>query len=202
MPKGILKRRLINVYEVPQRFNINEEQYLKIVEELYKCIKSLKQDFIDTDQELWNSLTISIANFKFKVEYNYEELPLTDEEIFARNVIWKYNYLKIGGDSREERKILNDYFLSSESVKKQVYETGLYIRAENNSIGFDKEENNPREFVMYEKDDMLSFTNNIKSKIRSNSIFSKNYEAPKNEDDNEEEEDDEKKGSRNQILDN
>ena len=62
LPKGILKRRFVNAYEVPKRFNINEEQYLKIVEELYVCIKSLRQDFIDSEQEIWTNLTISIAN--------------------------------------------------------------------------------------------------------------------------------------------
>lgn len=140
LPKGIIKRRLINVYEVPKRFNINEEQYLKIVEELYKCIKSLKQDFIDTEQDLWNSLTISIANFKFKVEYSYEDLPTNDKEIYERNVIWKYNYLKIDEQNKEERKILEKYFLESKPLKKQAYETGLYIKTDNRRIGFDKEE--------------------------------------------------------------
>ena len=32
IPKGILKKKPINVYEVPKRFNINETEYLKIVE--------------------------------------------------------------------------------------------------------------------------------------------------------------------------
>ena len=45
LPKGLLKKKPINVYEVPNRFNINEEKYLKIVEELYICIKDLAQDF-------------------------------------------------------------------------------------------------------------------------------------------------------------
>ena len=65
LPKGILKKKYINVYEVPRRFNINEEQYLKIVEELFRCIKSLRQDFIDTEQKVWTNLSISIANLKF-----------------------------------------------------------------------------------------------------------------------------------------
>ena len=42
IPKGILKKKPINVYEIPQRFNINEEKYLQIVEELYNCIKSAR----------------------------------------------------------------------------------------------------------------------------------------------------------------
>ena len=69
IPKGILKKKPINVYEVPKRFNINETEYLKIVDNLYQIIKDLRKDFIDTEQELWTKLTISIANSRFRVEY-------------------------------------------------------------------------------------------------------------------------------------
>ena len=199
MPKGLLRRRPINVYEVPKRFNINEEQYLKIVEELYKCIQSLKQDFVETDQDLWTNLTISIANFKFKVEYNYEDLPSNDEEINKRNIIWKYNYLKIGGENKYERKILDEYFLNSKPIKKEIYETGLYVKSENNRVGFDKEESIPKEFVMYEKDDILNITNNIRNKFKSNNVLNKDE---KNLNIGENTEITEQKRSRNQILDN
>ena len=151
LPKGILKKRPINVYEVPQRFNINEEQYLKIVEQLYKCVRGLRKDFKDTEQRLWTNLTISIANFKFKVEYGYEELPSSEEEIFERNVIWKYKYLKLGGDNKEERKILDNYYNGEgQNIKKESYETGLYMKTENNTVTFDRDE----QFVVYEKDDI------------------------------------------------
>ena len=198
LPKGIIKRKFINVYEVPKRFNINEEQYLKIVGELYTCIKSLRQDFIDTEQEIWTNITISIANFRFKVEYNYENLPATEKEIFERNVIWKYKYLKIGGDSREERKILDQYFSIIQPSNKNTYETGLYVKTENNNIGFDKDDNEAREFVMYEKDEILSKANSIKSKIFSNTIYAKDRNKKK---DQIEEQVERKNKSKNQILD-
>ena len=198
LPKGIIKRKFINVYEVPKRFNINEEQYLKIVSELFTCIKSLRQDFIDTEQEIWTNVTISIANFKFKVEYNYKDLPITDREIFERNVIWKYKYLKIGGDSREERKILDQYYSIIQPSNKNTYETGLYVKTENNNIGFDKDDNEAREFVMYEKDELLSKANSIKSKIFSNTIYAKDKNKKKFQ---VEEQVEKKNKSKNQILD-
>ena len=199
LPKGIIKRKFINVYEVPKRFNINEEQYLKIVSELFTCIKSLRQDFIDTEQEIWTNVTISIANFKFKVEYNYKDLPITDREIFERNVIWKYKYLKIGGDSKEERKILDQYFSIIQPSNKSIYETGLYVKTENNNIGFDKDDKEAREFVMYEKDELFSKANSIKSKIFSNTIYAKDRDKKKVQ---VEEQVDKNNKSKNQILDN
>ena len=39
MPKGIIKRKYINVYEIPNKYDIEEEEYLKIVDLLYDDIK-------------------------------------------------------------------------------------------------------------------------------------------------------------------
>jgi len=164
LPKGLLKKRPVNVYEVPQRFNISEEQYLKIVEDLYKCVKSLKQDFIETEQDIWTNLTISIANFKFKIEYRYDELPKTEREIYERNIIWRYKYLKIGGETREEHRILDNYYTNLKPIKKETYETGIYIKTDNNKVTFDKD----MEFVIYEKDDIADLAKKKNKISKSN----------------------------------
>lgn len=203
LPKGILKKKYINVYEVPRRFNINEEQYLKIVEELFRCIKSLRQDFIDTEQKVWTNLSISIANLKFRIEYKYDDLPKTEKEIFERNVIWKYKYLKIGGDSKEERKIFESYFDGGNEQKSELYETGLYVKTENNNISFGKEDIAARDFVMYEKDELLSKASTIKSKIFSNAVYNKDKNKhAKEEKYRDAETVQSEKKTKNQILDN
>ena len=212
-PKGLIKKKMINVYEVPQRFNINEEQYLKIVEDLYNCIKSLQKDFIDTEQELWTNVTISIHNFKFKVEYFYDEIPMDEEELMKRNVIWRYKYLGIGGDDKKERKILDEYYTSLTPAKKEIYETGIYLKTDMNWVGFDKEENSNslNEFVLYEKDDITNMLNKTKTKF---SVFNKNKEDKENKKDEKDEakpsnnsedsnnEEDGQPRSKNQILNN
>ena len=166
IPKSIIKKKPINVYEVPQRFNINEEQYLEIVKELYSWIKKLRQDFIDTEQELWNSLTISIANFKFRVEFDYDELPSNEKQNNDKNIIWRYKYLKIGGEKKEERKVLEEYFSHKDISKKELYETGLYLKTENNNIMFDKEERKAIEKFI--KDDKIDHKNIKKNQILKN----------------------------------
>ena len=154
MPKGFLKKKPINVYEVPQRFNINEEQYLNVVRELYQCIKELKQDFIDTEQDLWTNLTISINNVRFRVEFNYDILPANEKESERKRVIWRYKYLGIGGEKKEEQKILKEYFSSHQRRKNEIYETGFYMKSENTGVRFDKEDstNTQEKVVKYEKD--------------------------------------------------
>ena len=141
LPKGLLKKKPVNVYEVPKKFNINEADYLKIVDLLYQTIKDLRQDFIDTEQDLWTNLTISIAHSKFKVEYFYDKISQEEYASYVRHVIWRYKYLHIGGEIEEERKILDKYFEKNiEAIeKKEEYQTGLYIKTANNIVGFDRE---------------------------------------------------------------
>ena len=116
------------------------------------------------------------------------------DEIFERNVIWKYKYLKIGGETREERKILEDYFSEIKASNINIYETGLYIKTDNTNITFDKDDKQAREFVMYEKEDLLNKANSLKSKIFSNNIYATDIK-------DEHQEENERK-SKNQILDN
>ena len=45
IPKGILKKKPVNVYEIPNRFNLDENDYLKLVKILYDRIKQLREEF-------------------------------------------------------------------------------------------------------------------------------------------------------------
>ncbi len=140
-PKGIIKRKPINVYEVPARFNIDEEEYLRLVEMLYNTIKELRQEFKESGQKLWSNVTITIKNFKFKVEYNYKDL-LKDNEYtnYERHIIWRYKYLKQGIEycNREERKILEKYINRFRVLNtNQTYEEGIYITNIKNIVDYE-----------------------------------------------------------------
>ena len=140
--KGLLKKKPVNVYEVPKKFNINETEYLKIVDVLYQTIKELRQDFIDTDQKLWTNITISIAHCRFKVEFNYDKISKEEYSSYVRHVIWRYKYLHLGGELKDERKIIEKY-LSQENLENQAkteeYQTGMYLKTVNNVVGYDRE---------------------------------------------------------------
>ena len=65
IPKSILKKNPVNVYEIPSKFNIEESDYNRLVEILYNTIKELRQEFIKTGQDLWSNLTMIIKDTKF-----------------------------------------------------------------------------------------------------------------------------------------
>lgn len=145
IPKGILKKKPVNVYEIPNKFNLDENEYLALVKYLYEGIKQVREEFRKSEitGELWSNITITIQNLKFKVEYNYEDLLNSYFDNYERHIIWRYEYLGIGQEqvSKKDKEILERYFKGAkEPVKKDVYESGIYIKDVGNQIGYNTEE--------------------------------------------------------------
>ena len=145
IPKGILKKKPVNVFEIPNKFNLDENEYLALVKYLYEGIKQVREEFRKSEitGELWSNITITIQNLKFKVEYNYEDLLNSYFNNYERHIIWRYEYLGIGQEqvSKKDKEILERYFKGAkEPVKKDVYESGIYIKDVGNQIGYNTEE--------------------------------------------------------------
>lgn len=139
MPKGILRRKYINVYEVPIKYNIEEDEYLKLVKLLYDKIKELREEFRKTQQPLWSNLTISIKNNKFKVIYNYDRMIGSKEEYYQHHIYWRYQYLQIEPHSRKEKQAVNDYLANKKTtkMKDEIYDTGIYLKRKTNVVTYD-----------------------------------------------------------------
>lgn len=147
IPKGILKKKSVNVYEIPNRFNLDENDYLKLVKILYDRIKQLREEFRKSETgTLWSNITMTIGNMKFKVEYNYDDLEHSSFSSYERHIIWRYEYLGIGEEqvSKKEKEILNKYLTGAKIIKrKENYETGLYIRDIENKIAYNTDDGKP-----------------------------------------------------------
>ena len=147
IPKGILKKKPVNVYEIPNRFNLDENDYLKLVKILYDRIKQLREEFRKSETgTLWSNITMTIENMKFKVEYNYDDLEQSSFSSYERHIIWRYEYLGIGEEqvSKKEKEILNKYLTGAKIIKrKENYETGLYIRDIENKIAYNTDDDKP-----------------------------------------------------------
>lgn len=173
IPKGIFKKKPVNVYEIPSKFNIDESEYLKLVDNLYAKIKDLRQEFKKLELgETWSNVTIIIHNARFMVEYDYEDLKDNPLSSYERHVIWRCKYLGISFEqlNKEEKDILRKY-ASGPKVLARVerYEAGIYIKDLNNVITYDtqgktdvnNEEANEQEYVKKDK----SIRNQILSKV-------------------------------------
>ena len=143
LPKGIIKKKFVNGYEIPNIFNIDEEQYSKLITDVYNLIKLLRERFIKAKGKNWSNLTISIQNYKFNVEYDYEDLINFPFDSYERHVIWRYNYLEedIETLSRKDRKIIESferYKRTAEFLKRDRYQEGIYKLPQKNIVDFEK----------------------------------------------------------------
>lgn len=149
IPKGILKKKAVNVYEIPAKFNLDENQYLRLVQLLYAKIKELREEFRKSERnEIWSNITMTIQSLKFKVEYDYTDLVHSDFSSYERHVIWRYEMLGIGEEqvSREDKEILRRYQLGAKTLaRKEHYDAGIYIRDIENVIAYSNENANTEE---------------------------------------------------------
>ena len=130
MPKGILKRKFINVYEVPSKYDVEEEDYIKEVDELYNEIKRLREECIKAGQKAWSNITISIKNSRFKIEYNYDNLIGGKDAYYDHHIYWRCKYLKIEPQGKKEKQAIENYLATrDQSDKKDLqYDEGIYSK--------------------------------------------------------------------------
>ena len=153
IPKGIFKKNPVNVYEIPQKFNLDEKEYIKLVNILYQKIVALREEFKKIEVvPTWTNLTIMIQGIKFKVEYDYEDLTKSKFSNYERHIIWRYNFLGIKEEqmNKEERNIIEKYLLGEKVVRRRErYEEGIYIKNIKNIVDYDTESYDSEQNIEY-----------------------------------------------------
>ena len=142
-PKGIIKKKAVNCYEVPGLFDIDEEDYSELISDLYRLMKALRDAYAKKKGRKWTNASISIENYQFRVEYGFEDLKNSKYDSYERHIIWRYKYLKEDLDiySRKDKKIIEKYFedvhLNGE-LKKELYVEGVYKLPVKNIVDYEK----------------------------------------------------------------
>lgn len=153
IPKGIFKKNPVNVYEIPQKFNLDEKEYLKLVNILYEKIVELREEFKKIEiVPTWTNLTIMIEGIKFKIEYDYENLNKSKFSSYERHIIWRYNYLGIRPEqlNKKEREIIERYLLGEKVIRRRErYEEGIYIKNIKNIVDYDTENYRSEQNIEY-----------------------------------------------------
>lgn len=178
IPKGILRRKPVNVYQIPSMFNIDEESYNDLIQKLYIDIKELRKIHRETKPELWSNLTLTIENTQFKIEYGYEDLGENSEfSPYERHIIWRYKNLKsdVMIQSKEEKDIINRYLNSNlpefEKQNKDVYIEGIYKQQAHNIIDYEK--TMTIEAAIATQGDEAKENRKIKKEKKKNKVISK-----------------------------
>ena len=138
-PKGILKKNPVNVYEIPNKFNIEDDVYSKLVNKLYECIKLLREEAVSSGQKAWTNITISIENLNFSIEYSYEDLSRSPYSNYERHIIWRYKYLQtdIHSYNKKERMLIEKYLNEEKTEKKDIHNEIIYANKKKNVVVYD-----------------------------------------------------------------
>lgn len=143
IPKGILKRKPVNCYEVPSLFDIDEEEYSRLITSLYNVIKLLRDNYKNFRKKAWNTIEISVSHQEFEVKYKFEDLRLSEYTPEDRHIIWRYENLKIDLASleRKERKLL-DYYIQEANVAlppvQELVKTEIYERPAKATVDYER----------------------------------------------------------------
>lgn len=140
-PKGMLRKNPVNVYEIPNKFSIDEESYLLLAKKLYHTIRLLRQEWKNENQRLWSNITITIEELKFKIEYHYDNLVNSNYSSYERHLIFQYKYLDTPLESfhKKEREKVIQYFQEEVDKDCQIYQEPIYEKNNHNNIEFNKE---------------------------------------------------------------
>lgn len=143
IPKGLIKKKPINGYEIPALFNIDEEEFSQLITDLYSVIKKLRIISIKTKRKRWSNINISIENNKFRAEYRYEDLKNSSYDSYERHIIWRYNYFDqdIDSLSKKDKIIINKYLEDMkfhQETKKDYYVENIYDIPMKNIVDFEK----------------------------------------------------------------
>ena len=189
LPKGILKRKPVNVYQIPGMFNIDEESYNELVQRLFFNIKQLRAIHKENNPKIWSNITISIENFQFKIEYAYEDLGKKSEFTpYERHIIWRYKHLNDDFDfqTKEEKNIISKY-LNSDLIKTEknndIYTEGMYRQQVHNIIDYERMMT-IEAAIASQKEEAMKEEKKSKSKKKSNNMDDENQTSKKIESEN------------------
>ena len=145
IPKGVLRKNPVNVYEVPGRFNIEEEDYLRLADSLYEKIKELRREMINQGEKPWSNITISVEKINFKAEFRYDNLINSKFSSYDRHLAWKYEYLNkpLNSYNKKEREVIEALLKERDIISNEVttYNENVYLQKEVKSIiDFGKED--------------------------------------------------------------
>ena len=104
------KKKLVYSFDIPKNYEINEDEFDDLRDEIKKDFKDLQNEFVVNKQELWTNLTLVIKDTdEFKIDYRYNDISTIDP--FEQQVIWRYEVLGLDSSNQSNlaKKVLERY---------------------------------------------------------------------------------------------
>ena len=143
LPKGIIKKKLINGYEIPSVFDIDEVEYSTYITDLYNLIRKLRDVQKTRNKRIWSNIVIIVEDNQFKIEYGFENLSNMPFDSYERHIIWRYQYIEndISLYPRKDRNIIQSYqqyIIQNRMPKKSIIVQDMYDKPVKNIIDYER----------------------------------------------------------------
>ena len=97
--------------EIPFKYQIDEDEFERKEDVLYKLSKELRNVFKDNEQEPWYSFTMSLeSNGEFKLRYDYTNWFDTEYSFSDQMIIWKNKYLGEVPNDENSKALIDKYY--------------------------------------------------------------------------------------------
>lgn len=98
--------------EIPFKYQIDEDEFERKEDILYKLSKKLRNVFKDNQQELWYSFTMSLeSSGDFKIHYDYTNWFDTEYSFSDQMIIWKNKYLGEVPNDENYKALIEKYYI-------------------------------------------------------------------------------------------
>lgn len=98
--------------EIPFKNQIDEDEFERKEDVLYKLSKELRKVFEDNEQELWYSFTMSLeSSGTFKLHYDYTNWFDTEYSFSDQMIIWKNKYLGEVPNDENNKALIDKYYI-------------------------------------------------------------------------------------------
>ncbi len=104
------KKKLVYSIDIPKNYEIDEDEFDDLRDEIKQDFKDLQNEFAINKQELWTSLTLVIRDTgEFKIDYSYNDIAKVDP--FEQQIIWRYEVLGLDSSNQSNlaKKIIEKY---------------------------------------------------------------------------------------------
>lgn len=96
--------------EISFKYEVNEEEFERKEDSLYKLSKELRDVFKDNQQELWYSFTMSLEHSgEFNMHFDYTNWLETEYSFSDQMIIWKRKYLGEVPINENDKALINKY---------------------------------------------------------------------------------------------
>lgn len=97
--------------EIPFKYIMDKEEFKNNKRKLFKLSDELRGVFVENNQELWYSFTMTLKNDgSFKLHFDYTDWFDTEYSFSDQMLIWKYKYLNEVPNDEKHKKMIEKYY--------------------------------------------------------------------------------------------